>query len=275
MASIPNPTTVPAMSAEAVAKAPWRPRVSGIAGFLCGPLAGAIIAFINFRRLNENRKANWTLGLTILASLLFGVVIAEATDTFVLVAGKVFGNVISPFLFPLIQNSAFDGWAKNHPLAEPSNGWRSTGWAILGLAAFMVVAVGAALGVSEKDQPRNIKVEYVMPTNVNAGDAVPIKIDVTNSADHPQLLYSLEFDTHFLKGISIDQATPAFETTRPNALASIKTYIFERSIPANGKLQIELQGRAVSPGSYPFPLSVCVKTAMACNSYKLPEIAVH
>lgn len=203
------------------------------------------------------------------------MVIAEATDTFVLVAGKVLGNVISPFLFPLIQNNAFDGWAKSHPLAEPSNGWRSTGWAILGLAAFMVVAVGAALGISSKDQPKNIEVRYAMPTDVNAGEAVAITIDLANSADHPQLLYSLEFDTHFLKGISIDQSTPAFETTKPNALAPIKTYIFEHSIPANGKLKIELQGRAVSPGSYPFTLSVCVKTAMACNPYNLPTISVH
>ncbi|MGA8034956.1 MAG: hypothetical protein WA823_15490 [Candidatus Acidiferrales bacterium] len=275
MASVPTEPSVVATSVEAVAKPPWRPRVSGIGGFLCGPLAGAIIAFINLRRLNENRKANWTLALTILACLIFGVVIAEATDTFATVIGKVIGNVVSPFLFPLLQKKAFDEWAKNHPLAESSNGWRASGWAILGLVVYFVIAVGAALGVSSKDVSKNIKVRYGLPANVNAGDPVEITIEVANEANRPQLLYSLDFDTHFLKGISVEHSSPAFESTKPNMLAPILSYVFEQDIPANGKIDVVFHGRALSAGTYPLSLDACVKTAMACENYKLGTIVVH
>ncbi|MBI4164642.1 MAG: hypothetical protein HY508_02785 [Acidobacteria bacterium] len=274
MATAPNQPPLPGPPWDQGAKPPWRPRVSGIAGFLCGPVAAALIAFINLRRLNERRKAAWTLTLTILASAVFGLAIAKVPDNISTVMGKLIGHIVSPFLFPLLQKRAFDEWETSHPGATHGNGWRSAGWAILGLAAFYVIAIGSAVLVSSNGEVRNIELRYGMPEKAKVGETFVFAIQVQNTADHPQLLHSLDVDTHFLDGISIQRTTPAFEKSEPNMLAPIRSYIFKQTIPPKGTLEIELQCRAQKPGSFPLGLDVCVKTALTCSSFKLSAIAV-
>jgi hypothetical protein len=63
---------VAASISQGGAKPPWRPLLAGVAGFLCGPLAAALIVFINLRQLEQRLKAAWILGLTALACVGIG-----------------------------------------------------------------------------------------------------------------------------------------------------------------------------------------------------------
>ncbi len=274
MASAPNQPTIPLPPREEGAKPPWRPRVSGIAGFLCGPVAAALIAFINLRRLNERSKAAWTLILTILGCAVYGLAIIQVPDNVSTVMGKLIGHLVSPFLYPLFQTRAFEQWETSHPGATHDNGWRSSGWAILGLAAFYVIAIGPAVVISSNSEVRDIEVRYDMPEKVKVGETFVFTITVQNTADRPQLLHSLDVDTHFLEGISIQQTTPAFEESEPNLLSPIRSYIFNQNIPPKGAVQIEVQGRAQKSGSFPLALDVCVKTMFACSSFEGDPITV-
>ena len=273
MSSIPLQPVSPPLPAEHSEMAPWRPRVSGIAGFLLGPLAGGIIVFINFRRLGRPRAAAWTLGLTILACALFGVLVAlapAATNSL----GRLIGNIVSPFLFPALQKSAFDEWAAAHPGVEPSNGWRSTGWAILGLILYFAVAIGAALGISPKGEPANIEVNYSLPKSASVGETFTMLVDVHNTANQPQKLYSLDIDTHFLDGVSITGSAPPYKSVDPNLIAAIKSYTYDQDILANSTLQITLQAKAFKTGAFPLKLDVCVNSAVSCASFDLATVTV-
>jgi hypothetical protein len=271
MSSLPLQTVSPPLPAEQIIKAPWRPSISGIAGFLLGPLAGGVIAFINFRRLGRARAAAWTLGLTILACALFGMLIAFAPAASNGI-GRFIGNILSPFLYPLIQKKAFDDWTAAHPGAEPDKGWRSIGWALLGCILYFAVAIGAALGISPKGTPENIEVRYSMPENVKVGETFAMTVTVHNGATKLQRLYSLDIDTHFLKGVSIVSTTPAYKAIVPNVIAATQSYTYDQDILANSSLDISVQAIATEAGAFPFKLDVCVNSAVSCSSYVLPTL---
>ena len=57
------------------AKQPWKPRVSGLIGLFCGPIAAGIVTYINLNRLGQPRKAKRTLGVTLLGSVILVIVL--------------------------------------------------------------------------------------------------------------------------------------------------------------------------------------------------------
>lgn len=266
-----QPVTPP-LPAEQNIKSPWRPLVSGVAGFLLGPLAGGIIAFINFRRLHRPRAAAWTLGLTILGCAFFGVLIAFSTAAASNGLGRLVGNIISPFLFPFIQNKAFNEWTAAHPGVEPDKGWRSIGSGILGMILYFALALGAALGVAPKGVPKNIEVRYTTPESVKVGDTFPMTITVHNSAAAAQTLFSIDFDTHFLKSVSIVSTTPASKSVDPNVLASIQSYTYEQDIAPDATFNVSVQAKATQAGAFPLKIDVCINSALSCGSYTLGTI---
>jgi hypothetical protein len=274
MASAQSQPILPVPPSAGEGKPPWRPRVSGIAGFLCGPMAAALIAFINLRRLDERTKAAWTLALTTVACLAFGLAIAEFSDNVSTMLAKLTGNILSPFLYPLLQTRRFNEWETSHPGTAHDSAWRSPGWAILGLVAFFVIVVGAAEAVSWNDEAQNIEVRYELPEKANLRETFVFTIIVQNTADRPQMLYSLDVDTHFLDGVGIEGTNPAFEKSEPNLLAPIRSYLFERNIPPKRSLEIEWKGNAHKSGTFPLNLDVCIDTAFRCSSFTAGTITV-
>src|SRR5262249_54029266 len=188
---------------EETTKPPWRPRVAGIAGFLCGPVAAALITFINLRRLERRRKAIWTLGATIVICVLFGVIVAKLSETTSNIFARLVGNVLSPLVYPLLQLREFEQWQASHPEIAHDEGWRGIGWAILGLVAFFAIALSSALAISWNDRPRDIEVFYILPETIKMDENFEFTIEVQNNADHPQLLHELDFENRFLEAISI------------------------------------------------------------------------
>ena len=129
-------------------KQPWRPRVSGIIGFIFGPLAAGLLTFINFRRLGKERKATLTLLYTFVGSillfLLLGVMKTEQTE----IVGPLVGNIVCPLLFPFIQKKDFKIWRNQNPQLQPNTGWNSIGWGVIGSVIFFVLALIIAVVMS-------------------------------------------------------------------------------------------------------------------------------
>jgi hypothetical protein len=248
--------------------------VAGIAGFVCGPAAAALITFVNLRRLNQRRKAVWTLILTLVACVAFGLAVAKVSDDVITPIAKLIGNVVSPFLYPLLQSRAYGEWERSHPGAAYDSGWRSSGWAILGLVTFLVLAMGSAVAFSWNEQAQDIEVRYDLPESIGVDEPFVFTIGVENKADRPQLLYSIDIEKSFLDGIFIQRSEPPFVRTEPNMLTSVTSYVFRRNIPAKGTLEIELAGKARKAGRFPLRVDVCVKTSVKCSTFELDPIVV-
>lgn len=142
-------------------KQPWRPRVSGVVGFLFGPLAAAIVSFNNLRRLGSPWRANWVLIATVLACLLIGFSYlpvrnyanqqVQLADSFYgfswLVLWVHIGNLVSPFIYPILQWQKFEDWKAQKQHRPPANGWSAAFSATIGFLLFYpLILVGAAVG---------------------------------------------------------------------------------------------------------------------------------
>ena len=50
---------------------PWRPKTAGYVALFLGPMAGALVAAANFRRMGQKRRAQQTLLYTLLLCIAF------------------------------------------------------------------------------------------------------------------------------------------------------------------------------------------------------------
>ncbi len=140
---------------------PWRPRVSAVVGFLFGPLAAGAVSFTNLRRLGSPRRANWVLLATVLACLLIGFLYVpvrnyanqqvQPADLFYgfswFVLWVHIGNLVSPFVYPILQWQKFEDWKAQEQQRPPANGWSAAFSAIIGFLLFYpLTLVGVALG---------------------------------------------------------------------------------------------------------------------------------
>ena len=73
-ASPENVASQPSVDPLRPATPPWKPWVSGLLGFLFGPVAAAIASYVSLRRLGAPRKAAWVLVVTLVGSVLLGTV---------------------------------------------------------------------------------------------------------------------------------------------------------------------------------------------------------
>lgn len=126
---------------------PWKPMVAGVMGLLLGPIAAAIVTFINLKRLDRHKKANWVLALSIAGGIIlfYGLFFLPELQSESL--GKFIGNFISPFLYPFIQKDDFEEWKAKHPEATANRGVRSIGWGFIGLLLNLVIVFGISMSI--------------------------------------------------------------------------------------------------------------------------------
>ncbi|HEV2021110.1 MAG TPA: hypothetical protein VGQ94_01130 [Terriglobales bacterium] len=241
--------------------------MSGVIGFLFGPIAAAIVAFINLRRLGQRRKAVLTLGATGLGSVLFFVALYWIPEGAAKGVGEVV-QLISIFLFPFLQKDGFEHWEAANPGIEPSNGWKATGWGLLGLVLLLAVAVVglASLLVSEKVE--NVNVYISGPAKVGQGEEFVFAVEVENTAAKAQLLSSIDFDSGFLEKAEILKTDPSFKSSESVPLTQARTYIFETPIPPKGKMRVQFHARGRKADYFSPVVSVCIDSPTNCAEFQ-------
>ncbi len=148
-------------------KAPWKPRVSGAIGLAFGPVAAALITFVNLRRLDSPRKARWVLGLTSVGSVLLG------SFTYLMQEKSGYWlsslNILIAPLYSILQTAEFDAWRARNPVAKSQNGWYATGWGLIGLVVFLALAIIGTLPWLMPDMVQSIDVQRTHPQSVTEG----------------------------------------------------------------------------------------------------------
>ncbi len=104
--------------------------MSGILGAGFGPVAGAIVTFVNLRSLGASGKAVWVLVITILASIPLGSLLSLLEETvqppnLLRLIGLIV-ILISSVLYPSLQQREFEAWQARHPRVGARNGWWAT-----------------------------------------------------------------------------------------------------------------------------------------------------
>src|SRR5260370_15905690 len=167
-------------------KPPWQPRVEGVVTLLLGPLAGALVTYVNFKRLGQERKANLTLAWSIPATLVIAAALLYLPDALT----RVFGLCVEAagvVGYPAIQKEDFALWEQSHQQVQPPSGWRSLGLTFLGLIAFFAFAFGIGFGQSKLeevhinrgnqllDQKRfeEARKEYKLAAKIDPNDPLP------------------------------------------------------------------------------------------------------
>jgi len=265
---LPTPGEIPALPWEKPAKPPWKPRASGVAAFLCGPLAGALIAHINLRRMGEKRKGVLILILTAIGSGALILMLLRLTDTGSTLLGKFVSYFISPFLFPMLQRKEFEKWKAAHPKSEPAGGWGATGWALLGAAGFLAILVVMA-NLPVLSEVRDADASVYAPKNAVEGEEFEILIEIQNTAKSPQRVLEIGLEDSYLSAVQIRGVDPPFTKKRLEPLASSWFYEFDHELPGNSKTTMRFRAAARVPGEHKGLLSICINSSISCLAYDM------
>lgn len=251
---------------------PWRPRVSGIIGALFGPVAAAIVCFVNLRRLGARRKASSVLLLSLIGSVLLGSLMYVLQETSQHVA-RLVGNFISPFLYPILQLSEFEAWRATNPGVRTDSGWRATGWGLVGGVVFLALALLGAAPWLFTETVRDIDVALAVQSRISPAKEFSFEIQVHNAAEKPQILKSLDFDRGFVKAVHISRTEPPF-TKSEAQLGGITTYYLSQLVPPRGKLVVRVYATAPQPGEFKSNLGICIKSDTNCAYFGLTILVV-
>ena len=243
---------------------PWKPKVSGFIGFFFGPVAAALVTFSSLRALGDSRRANWILGLTLTSAAALGSLAywmsEEAFDSI----AWIFGNLLSPFLYPPLQRIAFDDWRARNPAAKPREGWRAIG---LGLVGTFLLLVFFAVGLMPwvlMESVDDVEVWVTLDSNIEAGREFVIQIDVKSSSEATQVLDSLDLDEAFLQGIEIRKTEPRYLESERQPFGEIRSFRFEQPIPPMGEATLKLFAVAPEAGSFESEVAFCIDTHTNC-----------
>ncbi len=256
----------PAPEAE---KPPWTPRAIGVLGFVCGPMAAAIATFINLRRLGERRRASLTLFLTAVGSVAFGAVLYWLPRGAAELVGRFIGNLISPFLYPLLQKAAFEKWEAAHPGVAAANAWKAAGWGLLGLPAFFLLVVVGLFPMMMMERVEGIQVYQQAPASVVQGQDFVLRIEVENTQDRPQVLNEIDIGSALLEGVTIQSTVPGFKGKDINIGSGDTRYYLGQTIPPKGRVAVEFHALGKKAGSFASDYSVCIDSETNCVQFQL------
>jgi hypothetical protein len=133
------------------------------------------------------------------------------------------------------------------------------------LAIVAVVALGTFFYWASK-APENIEVAVTVPLQAVAGEEVDLVVTITNLADEPQTLDSIDIYDSYTGGIAVTRTDPPYTDFFQVPILDARTYEFKREIPAGGTLIVTFDAVAVRAGDFGGQLDVCINLASSCLS---------
>jgi hypothetical protein len=112
------------------------------------------------------------------------------------------------------------------------------------------------------------------PQELVVGERFDATVEFANTSERPQLLHSIEVDRDMLLWVEIESTEPAFTKIKLVPFANRKEYIFERTIPAQGRLEVRFRILGRLAGSVNSTLGVCINSETNCVDYDAPITVV-
>jgi len=122
----------------------------------------------------------------------------------------------------------------------------------------------AALFLVAGCSPSDVAVSLSVPAVVSPGEELEISVEVTNSADYPQKIVSIDFSDSYLEGIMLTGSDPASLESMHVPVVNIVSYDFGFEIGPNESKTIVFQAIALEAGDYSGDLDVCINNDANC-----------
>ena len=122
----------------------------------------------------------------------------------------------------------------------------------------------AALFLFAGCSPSDVSVSLSVPAVVSPGEELEIAVEVTNSADYPQKITSIDFSDSYLEGIMLTGSDPASLESMHVPVINIVSYDFGFEIAPNESKTIVFQAIALEAGDYSGDLDVCINNGASC-----------
>jgi hypothetical protein len=138
--------------------------------------------------------------------------------------------------------------------------------------AVLVVALLVGGVVSCSCQPKDISINVITPLHVAKGEGFVFEIQVENTAEKSQLLYSVDIWDDYLAGIAIQKTEPGFIDTYHIPIDNTQCYEFKRDIPPKDTLVVKFFAVGLEPGEYSSYVDVCINTGTSFLTHPITTI---
>jgi hypothetical protein len=138
--------------------------------------------------------------------------------------------------------------------------------------AVLVIALLVGGVVSCSCQPKDISIDVIAPLHVAKGEEFVFEIQVENSAEEPQLLYSVDIWDDYLAGVAIRKTEPRFIDTYHVPIDNTQSYEFKQNIPPKGKLVVKFFAVGLEYGEYSSYVDVCINTGTSFLTHPINTI---
>lgn len=136
----------------------------------------------------------------------------------------------------------------------------------LALAPMLLLALACGGAMQGTD---DFSAVVTAPPLVAKGAPFTVTITVSNHADHPQDLDSIDIDQAWLSGVTVTGSTPNFVDSMEVPIDNTRSLSYDETIPAGGSLTVTLQATGVQSGSFSGDVDVCVGGMARFRSYPL------
>jgi len=121
-------------------------------------------------------------------------------------------------------------------------------------------------------EPENISIDTNFPIQARQGEELVLEVQIENSADQVQQLYSIDIDSSYLFGIAITEASPPYYESYTIPVVDMETYTFEHDIPAGETLVVQFSGLALKGGDFSGAMDVCINSSNSCSSFSVRTV---
>lgn len=139
---------------------------------------------------------------------------------------------------------------------------------LLAFLAWYFLSGKSKYDISSKDELKDIVISQTYPEQAAVGESFPYEIRITNTANEPQVLDSIDFAVTYLEGIEITRSSLETKWVRHgDNRFPFNSYQYNKEIPANGTLVVRYDMTAIKAGRYVGTVFICVNNPTLCNFY--------
>lgn len=114
------------------------------------------------------------------------------------------------------------------------------------------------------NEPTTVEVQIDAPEQIPLNEPFAVTIQLTNLITANQTLHSIDLQRSYLENIRLNNSTPTYKTVRSLPLTNFASYRFEKEIPAEQTMIIELHFVGQTIGQFSGLIDICLADGTLC-----------